>query len=536
MIRRGSHKQSRKGKKKILTAFLCLAAGILFYAGGMARADGQNGEAVWDGPDVSAESYIVMDVDSGEILIGKNVEEPLAPASITKVMTAWIAAEQCLDLDAEVVVSDWAANGIEVLSSTLVPPASVGERFSVRDLLYGLMMRSGNECANALAEYAAGGEEAFAELMNEKAAAVGASKTHFVNAHGLDHEAHKTTAKDMALITRAALQNETVRTLMSAQSYTIPKTNLTDARVMQAGHQMVNGSIPLEGVYAGKTGYTVEAGWNLVTAASHGGRTLIAVTLRSDEGQNYEDTKTILSYVYDRIDGNESSPRPSLYDPRVERMSGDSFTVSWHAGNGISHVECPVWTQENGQDDLVWQEGEILGDRVYLTVENDAHGGAYGGYQLQAIGYNPQGEQTVSSVSILFSGEETAAGGITEWNGNRYYVKENGLLALGFLETEDGAYYLDPSTGVMQTGWLVQNTTYFLGEDGTVQTGWLEQDGKTYYLKPSGDMAVGLQKIDGRIYSFGDDGVRRDGWPYFSLRPGLDRTAGEAAVRLRNRR
>lgn len=510
-------KKNRAAAGMVWIVILGMAAGILLGGGRNALAeDGK--ETVPTGPDVSAESYIVMDADSGEILMGKQVDEPLAPASITKVMTAWMTAEMCGDLDAEVIVSDWAANGIELLSSTLVPPASAGERFSVQDLLYGLMMRSGNECANALAEYAAGGETAFVEKMNEKAAEAGALHTHFVNAHGLDDPDHKTTARDMALITKAALSNDTVRAVMSAPSYTIPKTNLAGERVMRAGHQMVNGSVPMEGVFAGKTGYTANAGWNLVTAADHSGRTLIAVTMRSDEGQNYEDTKTILSYAYDLVDGKEPTPRPSLYDPRVERVSEQSFTVSWQKGGQVSRVQCPVWTQENGQDDLIWQEGEILGDRVYLTVEKEAHGGAYGGYQLQAIGYNDREEQTVSAVQFLFTSEETQARGVTEWEGNRYFVKENGFLASGFLETEGKAYYLDPETGKMQTGWLVQNTTYFLGDDGQMRTGFVEVDGNTYYFKPSGDMATGLQKIGGRIYFFGLDGVRQAGWPHVPLK------------------
>lgn len=153
-------------------------------------------------PSTSAQAYAVVDGETGRVLFSKNAEEKLPMASTTKVMTCLVALERC-SLD-EIVTVDPAAAGLEGTSMYL----SAGETLTVSDLLYGLMMSSGNDAAAALAYHIAGGIEQFAALMNQKAQEIGAESTHFVNPHGLPAEGHYTTASDLAKIAAYALKNQ----------------------------------------------------------------------------------------------------------------------------------------------------------------------------------------------------------------------------------------------------------------------------------------------------------------------------------------
>ena len=213
-------------------------------------------------------------------------------------MTLLVTVEQCKNLDSVTTVSENALNQIAPLSSTLHPMPKPGEQFTIRDLLYGLTMCSGNECANILAEAVCGDIDSFVELMNERAKEAGAKNTHFSNPHGLDADDHLTTAYDMALIMKAALKNPAAKEILSAKTYTIPETAYTSERNMTSGHKMVSGEFECEGVYAGKPGYTRLAQSTLVTAAKRDDVDLIAVVMKSDSGISYEDTSLLLDNAY----------------------------------------------------------------------------------------------------------------------------------------------------------------------------------------------------------------------------------------------
>ena len=279
-------------------------------------------KAELEGPDVYAEGYCVMDADTGEIIIHKNMDEQFYPASITKVLTALVTLEHCDNLDDIITFSDWAINSCSANSSTMPPKGMVGEQMSVRDVMYGMMLSSGNECANALAEYIAGDITAFAEMMNEKAKELGANNSHFVNAHGLHDPNHYTTPHDMALIYQAALRNPTFKEIDSTATYTIPATNLTGARALSMGHKMVNGQMPFEGVFAGKTGNTAEAGRTLLTAAERDGHTLISVVMKSNNDKFYLDTEILLEYGFNILSGKIP---PVQWDEKNETV--------WATGN-----------------------------------------------------------------------------------------------------------------------------------------------------------------------------------------------------------
>ena len=250
------------------------------------------GEAVY------AASAYVMDMDTGAVLYSKNAETKQYPASITKLMTILLALEHG-SLEDEITFSHDAVFSIEPGSAHIA--IQEGEILTLEQVLYGIMLRSANECANAAAEYVDGSMEKFAEHMTARAKELGCENTNFVNANGLFDENHYTTAYDMALIAQELLKNETYRSMMSNTYYLIPPTNKQpEERPLHGQHQMLNENSlyyyePAEG---GKTGYTVEAQNTLVTYAKQGDTELIAVVLKCNGAQHYVDTKTLFEYGF----------------------------------------------------------------------------------------------------------------------------------------------------------------------------------------------------------------------------------------------
>lgn len=247
---------------------------------------------------LTAESAILMDATTGKILYEKNSRTKQYPASITKLMTILLALEHG-SLEDEITFSHDAVFSIEPGSAHIA--IQEGEILTLEQVLYGIMLRSANECANAAAEYVDGSIEKFAEHMTARAKELGCENTNFVNANGLFDENHYTTAYDMALIAQELLKNETYRSMMSNTYYLIPPTNKQpEERPLHGQHQMLNENSlyyyePAEG---GKTGYTVEAQNTLVTYAKQGDTELIAVVLKCNGAQHYVDTKTLFEYGF----------------------------------------------------------------------------------------------------------------------------------------------------------------------------------------------------------------------------------------------
>ncbi len=251
-------------------------------------------------PAVEADAAILIDARTGNILYAKDVNTAYYPASITKILTALIVCEQGNPQD----TLTFSHNAIfSIPSDSSIAGFSEGEQVSVEDALYGLMLASGNEVAVALAEYISGSVEDFALLMNERAAEAGALNSNFVNPHGYTDPDHYTTAYDMAMIMRAAVQNEEFLKIASTVTYTIPATNKNeDGYTFTAGHQMINKNRDAyyEYAVAGKTGFTSQAGNTLVTYAKKGDTELICVIMHSN-GTHYSDTKTVLDYGFNNF-------------------------------------------------------------------------------------------------------------------------------------------------------------------------------------------------------------------------------------------
>lgn len=249
-------------------------------------------------PVVSSEGAVLMDGASGKVLFSKNGDTRYYPASITKLMTALLVAENC-SLDDTVTFSASATTNLE--SGAVSIGMVEGDTMTVRQCLYALLLKSANEVGNALAEHVSGSVQAFADRMNEKAVKLGCTNTHFTNPHGLNDPEHYTTPKDMALIARAAFQNEVVRTVASTRTYSLPATKKNPSGLtVTMGHKMLNpnDSRYYEGIIGGKTGYTSKAGNTLVTAAERNGVRMIAVVMKS-RSTHYVDTKAMLDYGFE---------------------------------------------------------------------------------------------------------------------------------------------------------------------------------------------------------------------------------------------
>lgn len=267
---------------------------------------------------IEAEGGIVMDADSGAVLYGKNMNESYFPASITKILTALIVIENC-NLDDVVTYSHNAVYNVEAGSSSA--GIDEGDQLTVRDSLYAMLLKSANEAANGLAEHTAGSIEEFAEMMNEKAASLGCTDSHFVNPSGLNDPEHYTSAYDMALIAQAAFRNETFTEIDSKLYYDIPPTKLNPEGIrVYPGHKMLkkNTSQYYSGIIGGKTGYTSLAGNTLVTCAERDGMKLIAVVLNGHQ-THYTDTKALLDFGF----ANFKSLPAADYDPTYTNIEND---------------------------------------------------------------------------------------------------------------------------------------------------------------------------------------------------------------------
>lgn len=238
-------------------------------------------------PHNSAQAATVIDVSSGRILYEKNADQKLPIASLTKIMTAIVAIEEG-DLTEHVKAS---RNAVRTEGSSIY--LRRGEELTLEDLLYGLMLRSGNDAAVAIAEHVGGSVEGFAFLMNEKANYIGLTSTHFVNPHGLDHRNHYSTARDLAILTAYALKDPTFQKIVSTQVKTAPLEGYDWDRKWFNKNKMLRMYDGADGV---KTGYTKIAKRCLVSSATRDGRQIAVVVI--NDGNDWNDSARLLDYGF----------------------------------------------------------------------------------------------------------------------------------------------------------------------------------------------------------------------------------------------
>ncbi|ARU63987.1 D-alanyl-D-alanine carboxypeptidase [Tumebacillus avium] len=239
---------------------------------------------------VSAHSAAVIDVQTGRVLYEKNGDEKMLIASLTKIITAIVAIESGVDLNSTVTVSS-RASGKEGSSIYL----KVGEKQKLIDLLYAVMLRSGNDAATAVAEHVGKTEAGFVELMNKKVEELGLKQTHFANPHGLDAEGHYSSAHDMAVLTAYALRNPVFAEIVKTKVKSIPMPGEAWDRKMYNKNKMLNRYDGADGV---KTGYTKAAGRCLASSATKDGRQIAVLTL--DASSDWNDHANLLNYGFEK--------------------------------------------------------------------------------------------------------------------------------------------------------------------------------------------------------------------------------------------
>ncbi len=437
-------------------------------------------------PVIQAEGAVVIDASSGEILYGKNARERFYPASITKLMTALLVMEKC-NLDDTVTFSETATANLEsgAVSLGLVE----GDKLTVRQCLYALLLKSANEVGNGLAEHVSGSVSQFASLMNQKASALGCTGTNFVNPHGLNDSNHYTTPYDMALIARAAFQNQELCRINTTLSYKLPATKKSEARTITMGHKMMypSDSRYYEGIIGGKTGYTSKAGNTLVTGVERDGVRLVAVVMKSSY-THYTDTKALLDYGFAKMESRGAAPDNS-------GMSTGIITQI-APGAGPSADTQPSQQAEPG---AVTQASQNVGP----GVDHQAAQGA-GGQTLQN---GVSGSQPGQNTQATQQPQAPVTGWVKDTAG-WYYIKADGSRAAGeWLELSDGDYWID-SNGYMATGWRLFNNGawyYFRSSGAMAENHWVLDCGKWFYLGADGAMMKGTITPDG--YQLGADGA-----------------------------
>lgn len=337
---------------------------------------------------IDSGAVLILEETTGKVIYEKNGYERMFPASTTKIMTAILAIENC-NLDETATASEYAINSIpEGYTNASI---QVGEVLTVKDLLYALMVTSANESAIVLAEHVAGSEEAFCWMMNDKAKEIGCKDTHFVNPNGIHSEDHYSTAYDLALIAKYAMQNETFRKIVKTTSYTLPSTNAypTEDRTFTNTNSLIiydnrNRADNYYYEYATgiKTGYTSQAGNCLVSSAEKNGMDYITVVLNSPLGyttagtisHRYLDTIALFDFAFDNYSFRKLKSKNALIETitidngeknanSLDLLISDDVTVLASIDNRDSEIEPEVSLNDGLLAPI--SKGDVVGTITY---------------------------------------------------------------------------------------------------------------------------------------------------------------------------
>lgn len=293
-------------------------------------------------PRITAKSAAVIDVQTGRILYAHNADQKMPIASLTKIMTAIVAIEEG-DLKDKVKASKRA---VRTEGSSIY--LREGEEMTLEDLLYGLMLRSGNDAAVAIAEHIGGSIEGFAYLMNEKAQYIGLTSSHFVNPHGLDHPDHYSTARDLAILTAYALKNPTFQKIVATKVKTAPLEGYDWDRKWINKNKMLRMYKGADGV---KTGYTKIAQRCLVSSATKDGRQIAVVVI--NDPNDWNDSARLLDYGFDQfhyVKLVEEGQQYTFMDPNTKKeitYVANRDSIYPLAENETDYISSEVIIQDN---------------------------------------------------------------------------------------------------------------------------------------------------------------------------------------------
>ena len=301
---------------------------------------------------VISEAAVLMEAGTGTVIYEKNQDVRVSPASITKIMTSLLTLENSSPSDV-VTFTEAEAHGIETGSSSMycVP----GEKFTIEQVLYGIMLQSANEMCLVAADHVAGSVDKFVEMMNQRVAQLGLKDTHFMNPNGLHNDDHYTSAYDMACIAREAWKNPSFQKICGTRTYQVKSTNKRKASEILGGqllnhHQMINGyetssRYEKDYVIGGKTGYTSMAHSTLVTFAEKDGMQLVSVIMKGNsskqgEPNEYTDTTRILDYAFEKfskhaVNGENSDVNENLFNTFDSYFNADQSPLRLSAESAV---------------------------------------------------------------------------------------------------------------------------------------------------------------------------------------------------------
>lgn len=281
------------------------------------------------GPEVVSQGAVLIEANTGTVLYSKNMNQRFYPASTTKILATLVAIENA-KLDEMVSFSTEAVFSIEKGSSNM--GMDVGQQITMEQCLYGILVYSANEVTNAVAEHVAGDIDTFVGMMNEKAAELGCSNSHFVTTNGLHDDMHYTTPYDLAQIGRAFFANETLAKMSGTRYYKIePTATQPDLIELYTHNKLTNNTYPYEGYVGGKTGYTTLANQTLVSCAKRNGMTLICVVMNVDSPGQYTDTVALFDYGFNnfsKINVAENEGNYTLSNSDFFKKEGNIFGES----------------------------------------------------------------------------------------------------------------------------------------------------------------------------------------------------------------
>ncbi|WP_432629296.1 serine hydrolase [Brotaphodocola sp.] len=510
-------------------------------------------QSVLKEPTVSAQGAVLMDAATGQVLFGKNQDQQFYPASITKVMTALLVLEHC-NLSDVVTFSKTATTNLESGATSL--GIAEGDQLTVEQCLYGLLLKSANEIGNGLAEHVSGSVSAFADLMNQRAVQLGCKNTHFANPHGLNNSTHKTTAYDMALIMRAAVQNETFRKIDTTTSYNFPATKNSGARTITMGHKMMypTDTRYYAGIIGGKTGYTSLAGNTLVTAVERNGARLIAVVLKS-AGTHYTDTKAMLDYGFENYtaltgrtgstsagtSGTTGGQTSTSTQPGTSGtvtsggpgvVSGTTGTTGTTGTSGTTTSTTPT-TGSTGTSDTVNSgnssspsAGSSTGPSGNGTPASSAPTAGTTGAGVSTVGPGGTIHTTGTSTGAPGSASGTlsqpgtssssSSSSASTSSGSQSSPADGSSTSpagwkQGWNQDQTGWYYIKTATGARAVGeWLnVGGQRYWFDSNGYMATGWRTlSDGWYYFMQDTGYMLKNnWMETNGIWYYLGSNGA-----------------------------
>ena len=346
------------------------------------------------GPYTNAKTAVLIEAESGTVLYDKDMKEKMFPASTTKIITALLAIEN-LDLDTEITMTHDAVYSMGWDASRV--GMEEGEVLTLMQSLYAILLASANEVSYAVAERVGNGDiDVFLEMANERADELGCVNTNITNPHGLHDENHYTCAYDLALIMKKCIEYDTFCDISNNYYYKLPNNPAGEERVIAQTHKILRHTLTYDGVFAGKTGSTNEAGYCLVTAAKRDGMTLIAVVM--GEGTNsdsYTDTMALFDYGFDNfktitMEKAEKSANdfPELFDTGESVSLGLEIPVSVEKTVLVvpqDATESDITVQSSVTKLLVLEQGEnkigeityLYGDRVLGNAEINLYSAEY---------------------------------------------------------------------------------------------------------------------------------------------------------------